>query len=135
MSLVISPALAEARVAATRDFIDLGTLPGRIRFYGNTQPAAGATPGTSPLAEITLTKPCGSIADAVLTLTQADAGGDLILANGAAVWARMVNGNGDFVMDGDVSDETGSGSFKVAGTTGTALYAGGSLLLGTTALG
>lgn len=135
MSLSISTALAAARIAATRDFIDLGTAHGRIRFYGNTQPAAGATPGASPLAEITLAKPCGSITDAVLTLAQNDTAGDLILLNGAAIWARVVNGNGDFVMDGDVSDEAGDGAFKVAGTTGTALYAGGSLLLGTTALG
>ena len=134
MSLSISTGLAEARLGVTRDFIDLGAQPGRIRFYATTQPAAGASPGAAPLAEIVLTKPCGTVSSGMLVLDQQDATGDLILASGAAVWARMVNGNGDFVMDGDVSDESGAGAFKGAGTTGTALYAGGYLTLGTTAL-
>lgn len=135
MSLTISDGLANARLEATRDFIDTGSGNGRVRFYATTQPDSGEAPGGSPLVEAVLAKPCGVVSARVLTLAQLEPAGDMIALDGTALWARVVNGNGDFVMDGDVSDDSGTGVFKIAGTTGTLLYAGGSLIMGTTALG
>jgi hypothetical protein len=84
--------------------------------------------------EIVLAKPCGAIDAGVLTLVQADVGGDLIAETGTALWARWVNGDEIHVADGSVSDAAGDGDFKVSGTTGTMLYAGARALLGISTL-
>lgn len=131
----ISVALNNARLEATRDFADLGTGNSTIMLYGTTQPLPGGSETADPLVTITLAKPCGSVTGNLLVLEQNAPAGDLIANTGAALWARWVNGNGDWMADGDVTDESGAGDFKVAGTTGTTLYAGGKAILGTTGLG
>ena len=52
-----------------------------------------------------------------LTLAADDPAGYEVVAAGTAVWARIVNGNGDWVMDCDVSDPAGTGEVKLPGTT------------------
>ena len=86
------------------------------------------------MVEITLAKPCGTVNAGVLTLVQADAGGDLILDTGTALWARWVNGDEMHVADGSVSDASGDGDFKVSGAAGTLLYAGARALMGISTL-
>ena len=72
------------------------------------------------LVEIKLTKPAGTIAGGLLTLTQQEDG--LISATGIATWARIKNGNGEHGWDCAVSDLAGSAPLKMASTQ---LYAGG----------
>jgi len=132
--LALSTAHNNARLQGTITFADTGLLNSRIMLYASTQPAPGAAPGDTPLVEILLTKPCGSIVANALVLTQALPGGDLIAASGAAVWARWVNGNDDIVADGTLTDSAGAGDFKLAGSTGTLIYAGGRAILGTSTL-
>lgn len=135
MTLAISQAHNVARLAGTAAFADTGVQNSRIWLYDTVQPAFGADPGGAPLVEILLAKPCGTIAAGVLTLLQANPGGDLIASTGSALWGRWVNGSGDIVADGTVSDAAGTGDFKVSGTTGTLLYAGARALLGASTLG
>lgn len=135
MSFEIPTAHNAARLDATRAFADTGVQNSRIHLYATTQPAMGADPGGTPLVTLLLAKPCGAVAGGVLTLDQADAGGDLIMATGSAVWARWVNGNDELVADGTVSDTAGTGDIKLDGTTGTLLYAGAYALLGSATLG
>ena len=104
------------------------------RLYASARPATGGDPLAAPLVEIVLAKPCGVIDAGVLTLAQAEAGGDLIAQTGTALWARWVNGDEIHVADGSVSDAAGDGDFKVSGTTGTMLYAGARALLGNSTL-
>jgi len=134
MTLAISTAHNNARLAATAAYADTGVLNSRIMLYASTQPAPGAAPGDTPLVEILLAKPCGAVVADVLVLSQAAPAGDLIAASGAALWGRWINGNDDIVADGTVSDAAGSGDFKLSGSTGTAIYAGGRAVLGTSTL-
>ena len=134
MTLAISAAHNAARLQGTLAFADSGVQSSRIRLYASARPANGGDPLATPLVEIVLAKPCGAIDAGVLTLVQADAGGDLIAQTGTALWARWVNGDEIHVADGSVSDAAGEGDFKVSGTTGTMLYAGARALLGTSTL-
>ena len=131
-NLDISAAHNDARLMGTIVFADLGPLPSKIYYFSTVRGVLGADPGAAPLVTMVLKKPCGTVIDHVLVLQQAAAGGDLITAQGSAVWARWVNGAGVIIGEGDVSDEAGDGLFKVSGTTGTLLYAGARALLGLT---
>lgn len=105
----------EARLAATRDKLDAGVGNAAIQVYGGTKPGTiGGTPGSAMLVEIELTKPCGTVASGLLTLTQAADGP--IAVTGQATWARFVDGNGSVVMDADCSDTTGTASVKLVDT-------------------
>ena len=111
----------EARLAGTLAFLDAGTNPARLRIYGGTRPATPATtPASAMLVEIRLTKPAGTIAGGLLTLTQQEDG--LITSTGVATWARLVNGNEVTALDLDCSGTDGDGDVKLASTN---LYLGG----------
>ena len=125
MTLAISTEHNNHLLAATIEFADTGAANSRIRLYD----AANTL-----LVTMTLAKPCGAVVDDALVLEQAALGGDMITTSGAAATGVWVNGDDDVVATGTVSDEAGDGDFKVAGTTGTMLYAGGRAILGVTAL-
>ena len=135
MTFAISQEHNDARLAGTIAFADEGPDPSRIQYFGTAQPSLGASPGAAPLVEMVLAKPCGAVIDHVLVLEQADSSGDQIPSpGGAALWGRWLNGNGELVGDGDCSDDSGTGFFKIAGTAGTTLYAGARVILGNTEL-
>ncbi len=125
MTLAISTAHNNARLAATVAFADTGSANSRIRLYDVDD---------TVLVTMTLTKACGTIVDDKLVLQQLDPSGDLIGVSGSAVYGVWISGTGAIVAEGTVSDEAGSGDFKVAGTTGTMLYAGARAILGVTEL-
>lgn len=131
-ALAISVEHNNVRLAGTLAFADAGVLASRIVFYSTPRPTFGALVSSAPLVTVVLTKPCGSIVNNALRLTQASPSGDLIIAQGSALWARWLNGAGDIVGEGDVSDQVGDGVFKISGTTGTLLYAGARAILGVT---
>lgn len=121
MTVAITVEHNEARLAGTLAFLDAGSNPARLRIYGGTRPATPATAPTSAmLVEIKLTKPAGTIAGGLLTLTQQEDG--LITATGVATWARLVNGAGDTALDMDCSDGAGTGDCRLASAE---LFAGG----------
>lgn len=121
MTVAITVEHNEARLAGTLAFLDAGPLAARLRIYGGVRPATpAATPGSAMLVEIRLTKPSGTIAGGLLTLTQQEDG--LISATGVATWARLVNGNDLTALDLDCSGTDGTGDVKLASTN---LYLGG----------
>ena len=121
MTVAITVEHNEARLAGTLAFLDAGHNPARLRIYGGLRPATpSTTPSSAMLVEIKLTKPAGTIAGGLLTLTQQEDG--LITATGIATWARLVNGNDVTAMDLDCSDSDGDGDVKLAATQ---LYLGG----------
>lgn len=125
MTFSISTAHNEARLEGTKTFLDTGAGVGRIRVYDGTRPANGAAITTQVLlVEIPLDDPCGTVAAGVLTLAANTL--PLIGNSGDATWGRVVNGNGDFAGDCDVSDTLGSGDIKLESTT---LLAGGRAVL------
>lgn len=125
MTITISPDHNNARLLATRDFLDSGSSAAKLRIYGGTRPSAGASPGTPMLAEITLDEPCGTIVSNALQLTSS--GGPSIVTNsGTPTWARFVNGNGDWAIDCNAG-VTGSGAPVIV--SDETLLAGGDVIL------
>lgn len=121
MTVAITVEHNEARLAGTLGFLDTGPNPARLRIYGGTRPASPSTaPSSAMLVEIKLTKPAGTIAGGLLTLTQQEDG--LISATGIATWARLVNGNEINALDLDCTGTDGNGDVKLASTN---LYLGG----------
>ena len=120
----VSAAHALARLQATLAYADAGPEASRIGLYDANDQL---------LVTLTLTKPCGQItADGSLLLTQASGGGDMILASGQAAIGVWATGEGKLIARGQVTDEAGQGHFKLLGSTGTQLYAGGKAMLGET---
>lgn len=77
------------------------------------------------LVSIVFEKPAGTLVSNELVLTQEDASGDLILADGTASYFTLYSGDNVAMGSGSVSDAAGSGVMKMAGTNGTSLFAGG----------
>lgn len=123
MSVDISQAHNEARLEGTRLFIDSGPGVGRVRVYDGTRPAPGGAP-TTLLAEIPLDDPCGVVANNQLVLSSSTIA--LVAATGLATWARIVNGNGAWVLDSEVSDMSGSAAIKLSNVN---LFEGGKVEL------
>ncbi len=138
--MVIGPEHALAQLAASLAFADAGAEPSRIRLYADAGAATGAAPVGGPMAEITLAKPCGTIAAGVLTLHPVNQAGAMVLANGKPQSAHWINGDGKLVAAGTVTDMDHGGDFRVEGGTtapgdeSPTLYAGGLVLLGTVVL-
>lgn len=120
----ISAAHALTRLQATQAFADSGPAASTIALYDAADQL---------LVTLTLTKPCGQITEAgYLVLTQASGSGDMILASGQAAIGVWATSNGQLIGRGLVTDEAGAGHFKLLGSTGTQLYAGGKAILGET---
>lgn len=120
----ISTAHALARLQATLTFADSGPEASRIALYDAADQL---------LVTLTLTKPCGQITEGgYLLLTQASGSGDMILASGMATTGIWATSDGQLIGRGLVTDEAGQGHFKLLGSTGTQLYAGGKAILGET---
>lgn len=120
----ISATHALARLQATLAFADSGPEASLINLYDAAEQL---------LVTLTLTKPCGQITEGgSLLLTQANGSGDMIQASGQAATAVWSTSDGKLIGRGQVTDEAGQGHFKLLGSTGTQLYAGGKAILGET---
>jgi hypothetical protein len=100
MTIKINESLANARLDQVTVARDAGVGPGSIRVYNGVRPATGGA-ATTLLAEPVFSDPSSPAASGgVLTanaITSANA-----LVTGTATWFREVDGNGNFVLDGDV---------------------------------
>jgi len=131
MTITITTAHNDARLGGTLAYLDTGTGNAAVRIYGDTRPATPAdVPTSAMLVQVGLTKPAGTVAAGVLTLTQLEDG--LIAETGIATWARVVNGNGDTAFDCDCGE--GAGAWEVT-LAQTQLYAGGAARITAAVLG
>lgn len=134
MTFEIGPEHAAVQLAATLVFADAGAQSSRIRLY--TEPNGTGT----LLAEISLDKPCGTLASGVITLHPATTGGTMVVATGIPRSGRWISGDDLLVAVGTVTDMDNDGDFKIGGGNTTAgdnsptLYAGGLVVLGTLTL-
>ena len=101
MTIGLATSVRNSRMNVIRDAIDAGAGPGLLRLYTGPRPATGGAV-TTLLAELTFSDPSyaaassGSItANAINQDTSAN-------ADGVAVWARIVDSTGQFVLDCDV---------------------------------
>ena len=140
MTMTIGAEHTVAQLAASIAFADTGAQPSSIRLYADAGAATGATPAGAPLAEVTLAKPCGTIAAGQLALHVADPTGAMVLATGQPRAAQWVSGEGKLVAAGTVTDMDHGGDFRIGGASTPpgddtpALYAGGLVLLGAVVL-
>ena len=123
MTLAISTA---PRAARTQASITLAGAASTLRFY--------TAEGGPLLATRTLNKPCGTVNAAGRIVLSATAN-DLVAETGSVTWLEWCDGNGTPILTGTVSDESGAGDFKLAGTAGTTIYQGGRVLLDDVILG
>ena len=105
-----------------KNAIDAGDGPGIMRIYSGAMPASpDATETGTLLAELTLSDPCGTVADGELVfdeITQ-DVSAN---ADGVAGYARTYDSYLNSVFDGDVSNTGGTGFLKL---NTTVIVAGG----------
>jgi hypothetical protein len=137
-SIGFSDALRTARAQKIIDSINAGSGPGSMLFYSAPKPAKGAAVTTQTLAgALVFAEPAGTVSNGVLAFnTLAD---DSSVDNDCWIrWVRILDGDGVFVADGDVSEPDGTlrnADGSSAGTIATApvtmpscrVYAGGVL--------
>ena len=103
-----------------------GTGDTTVMIYTGTPPAGPATaPGGTLLGTLVCAATPATNSGGVVTfntITQ-DSAAD---ADGTAAWARITNGDGDGVIDIDVSNAGGSGALKLNTVT---IVAGGPILI------
>lgn len=127
--VTISTAMNTARLDGALTFLDTGSGNSTLLVYDGTRPVGGGG-ATNLLVSIPMDKPSGVVAGGVLTLSSSTLA--LIAMSGTATWARMVNANGDYAFDCDVTDNTGLGPIKIQST---ALFAGGTTQMTSGVLG
>jgi len=100
MALGLATALRTTRATDIVTAIDAGAGAGLLRIYDGVRPATGGSV-TNLLAELTLSDPCGTVTNGVLTfsaITQDSSAN----ATGTATWFRIVTSAAAFVLDGSV---------------------------------
>lgn len=116
MSVPISIGLAEARLEATRAYIDAGAGQAELRLYDASSVLVAA---------IGLANPCGFVSSGLLVLSASDDA--LAVADGAPASALIVSAAGDACIPGLTVGAVGSGAnVELSATT---LFAGGTVRL------
>ena len=124
--LTLTTAHRAARNAASIAHADAGAGNSTLRLY--------AAEGGPLLGTRTLNKPCGTVNAAGRIVLSATAN-DLVAETGSVTWAEWWDSAGSVMAAGTVTDQAGSGDFKLAGTSGTTIYQGGRVLLDDVILG
>lgn len=117
MAVGYATTLRSNRMTQVINAIDAGASTGKLRIYTATRPATGAAITTQTLlAELSFADPCGTVTNGVLTFSAltADSSAD---ATGTAAWARVVDSDGNFVMDMSVTATGGGGDIELNTTS------------------
>lgn len=99
MTLNLSQTVKAARTAALKSSIDAAGTASILALYAEPRPAPGANSAATLLASIVLVYPCGVIDDTGLHLVAS--GSAQAVGAGIANWARLSDGNGNWIMDVD----------------------------------
>ncbi len=122
MTLRLSTAARNTKVAALTSLVDAGSGAGKLRIYTGGQPSGGpadAATGTL-LVEIALNDPAfdapsnGSAAADVSPTPTGTASN-----TGTAGWARLLDSNNTAILDGSVTASGGGGDFIINATAVT----------------
>lgn len=101
MAIKFADTLGNARANQITVARDAALTAGKIRIYDGTRPAKGGTV-TTLLAELTFSDPSAPSATSGVLTASAITGDTSANASGTATWFREVDGDGVFVLDGDV---------------------------------
>jgi len=99
-------ALRNARMG----LVNTAASGGSLLLYTGPKPAPGGA-GTTVLGSFDLQTPAGTVSAGVLTFT--DPPDVAVVANGTAVWARIVDSSDAWVGDFTVSNLSGSGEIRL----------------------
>lgn len=117
MIIKLATSVRNAMAQAILDALDAGSGAAVMEFYDGAMPASlGAVTTQVLLGTVTFSDPVGTISGGVLTfgtVTQ-DSAAD---ASGTATWVRLATSAGTAVIDGDVTNNAGSGFVKLNTTT------------------
>lgn len=118
MSLSFVLGLRQQRLQDIIDRIDVTEASGSFLLYAGTKPAPGGTPTGDLQTEIILALPCAVVAedDSILTFVTPREG--VRIDTQTITWGRIVDGDGNYVIDGTVTNEAGSGDFKIDNVDG-----------------
>lgn len=132
MSLLrISARHNSARLQATLADINAGPAAACIEIYDGLLPSTPEAATTARLVgRVTLQLPAGEIVSHALRLLPE--GDGMALLTGVAGWARLVNGAGEVVCDGECTAADGAGPWRLSSLQ---LYAGGAVRLISAVLG
>lgn len=110
LSLDVRTSLAQALI----DKIDAGGAAGSLKIYDGIQPPGPDTPITSQnvLSEHTLSYPCGTAANGVLTFNPISED-SFANATGTATWARFFDSTGTAVADASITQVGGGGDLQM----------------------
>ena len=121
MAFKIHPDVAAILAETLTGLVDAGATPGKILIYDGVEPANPTIPVGAQilLAEFTLANP--SFAAPTQEVTGAVAAGTLPPAvpaaqNGLATWGRLVDGDGNVIIQGSATTMGGNGQFKLTST-------------------
>ena len=114
------------RNQASIDLADSGATVSTIKFFD--------VRNGQVLAVRHLAKPCAVLTPEGRISLQPAGTSDLVTATGSPTWAEWCNADGDMIAGGAVTDITGAGPFKLAGTASGVVYEGGLLELALPAL-
>lgn len=119
----LNVSIKNSRLAVIKDAIDAAQGAGKIMIYTAPVPDPPGSPVSTQtlLAELTFSKPCGSIDGGVLTFSTIQEESNAP-ATGTAAWARITDGDGNWVADVDVGDSSSSAVIKL---NTTQIYQGG----------
>jgi len=106
-----------AAVDAVTGRVDAGTAAGKLRIYTGAQPAsANDAPTGTLLVEITLSDPAfGAAANGQAAAAGMPKSANAV-ASGTAGWFRIVDSNGNTVLDGAVTATGGGGELELDNT-------------------
>lgn len=106
MAVRISDAAQDAMLNAVTGLVDAGAAAGMLRLYTGTQPAdADTAPGGTLLAEFDLADPAFGAAAGGSTSMAGGAKQTTGVGTGTAGWGRLVDSDGNPVVDGAVGAE------------------------------
>ena len=134
--VVEHPAAVHQAMLGRLAFLNTGAGVARVRISGGTRRASILDAvGADLIVELPLLSPPATVVDAVMTLRPGAPGLNLI--TDTAVWAVVVNANGDTAFDCDASAPGGAGQVWVSagGGAGTTLFAGGETTLASGVMG
>lgn len=123
--IVFSDAVINDRLKALTRALDAKSSPGKLQIYGGTAPEAGQATSETLLCELNFPKPsAGNFSSKTLVINNPDPA--LALANGAATWARLVDGAGVWVADCSAGGQGSTAVVQIQNADG-AIYAGGNV--------
>lgn len=112
----ISTAAQNAAANAIADLLDAGTGAGDLLIYDGTMPAPNDAGAGTLLVTIPLDATAfGAASSGVVTLADLDPVN--WAADGTADYCRLVDGDGDPIVQGDVTVTAGSGFLKLSSIT------------------